>query len=217
MGIKMESQEKKVNRVKPRKSRKPRKSSLRSLLLVFSVIFVIFFINGCARWPDGPGGVEQKLLIIRVDINENGEINTEDGNYYIVFNTKEDAESPPSKDKDIDDREEGYYYIKLDNYGFCFGQWGISPCQRTSVGVKGEKYFQINLNLDDLGNPEKIFMNVITTDKEEETYDYMEDASSLTINTSWTDYNKIVDDFPYDSTGGPDFDIIKVTISLVVS
>ncbi len=215
MGIKMESQEKKVNRVKPRKPRNTRKPSLRSLLLVFSVIFVIFFINGCARWPDGPGGVEQKLLIIRVDINENGEINTGDGKYYIVFNTKEDAESPPSQD--IDDWEEGFYYIRLDDIGFCFGQWGISPCQPTSVDVEGEKYFRITLDLDDLGNPEKIFMNVITTDKEEETYDYMEDASKLTIeDTSLLPYNNEVIDFQ-DSAGGPDFDIIKVTTYLTVS
>ncbi len=206
MGIKMENQEKKVNRVKP---------SLRSLLLVFSVIFVIFFINGCARWPDGPGGVEQKLLVIRVDINENGEINTENGNYYIVFDTKEDALLPPPKD--IDDWEEGYYYIKLDNYGLCFGQWGISPCQYTSVNVEGEKYFRINLDLDELGNPEKIFMNVITTNNDDETYDYMDNSPELTIDTSWTDYNKIVDDFSSDSAGVPDFDIIKVTISLVGS
>lgn len=210
----MESQEKKVNRVKPRKPRNTRKPRLRSLLLVFSVIFVIFFINGCARWPDGPGGVEQKLLVIRVDINENGEINTEDGNYYIVFNTKEDAESPPSQD--IDDWKEGYYYIKLDSFGFCFGQWG-SPCQHTSVGVKGEKYFQINLDLDDLGNPEKIFMNIITTDNDDETYDFISNPSELTIDTSGTDYNKIVIDFSSDSTGGVDFDIIKVTVYLIMS
>jgi len=208
MGIKMENQEKKVNRVKPRKL------SLRSLLLVFSVILVIFFINGCARWPEGPGGLEQKLLVIRVDINGNGKINTEDGNYYIVFDTKEDTQSPPPED--IDDWEEGYYYIKLDNYGFCFGQWD-SFCQPTSVGLKGEKYFQINLDLDDLGNPEKIFMNVITTDKEEETYDYIDNPSELTIDTSWTDYNKIVPDFPSDFAGSPDFDIIKVTTYLTVS
>ncbi|MGE4413159.1 MAG: hypothetical protein AB7E45_05700 [Candidatus Caldatribacteriota bacterium] len=211
MAIKMENQKKKVNRVKPRKL------SLRSLLLVFSVILVIFFINGCARWPEGPGGLEQKLLVIRVDINGNGKINTEDGNYYIVFDTKEDTQSPPPED--IDDWEEGYYYIKLDNYGFCFGQWD-SPCQYTSVGLKGEKYFQINLDLDDLGNPEKIFMNVITTDKEEETYDYIDNPSELTIDTSWTnynDYNKIEQDFLSDFAGSPDFDIIKVTTYLIVS
>lgn len=213
MGIKMESQEKKVNWVKPRKPRNPRKPSLRSLLLVFSVVFVIFFINGCARWPDGPDGVEQKLLIIRVNINENGEINTEDGNYYIVFNTKEDAESPPSQD--IDDWEEGFYYIRLDDIGFCFGQWN-SSCNYTSiVGNVNDKYFQVNIELESLGNPERIFMNIITTDNDDdETYDSIGNPPELTIGT---DYNKIVDDFSSDSTGGPDFDIIKVTTYLTVS
>ncbi len=215
MGVKMESQEKKVNWVKPRDPRKPRKPSLSSLLLIFSIFFVIFFINGCARWPDGPDGTGQKLLVIRVDINENGKINTENGHYYIVFNTRENAESPPSQD--IDDWEEDYYYIKLDSFGFCFGQWN-SSCNYTSIGGNVyTNYFQVNIDLESLGNPERIFMNIITTDNDDETYDFIGNPSELTIDTSWTDYNKIVTDFSSDSTGGVDFDIIKVTAYLIMS
>jgi hypothetical protein len=212
MGIKMESQEKKVNWVKPRD---PRKHSLSSLLLIFSIFFVIFFINGCARWPDGPDGGGQKLLVIRVDINENGAINTEDGHYYIVFDTRDNALTPPSQD--IDDWEEGFYYVKLDNYGFCFGQWN-SSCNYTSIGNVNDKYFQVNIDLESLGNPERIFMNIITTDNDDdETYDSIGNPSELTIDASGTDYNKIVTDFSSDSTGGVDFDIIKVTAYLIMS
>jgi len=192
-----------------------RKYSWRSLLLIFSLIFIILFINGCARWPDGPGGVGQKLLVIRVDINENGTINTEYGHYYIVFDTKDDALTPPSED--IDNWEEGYYYIRLDNIGFCFGQWS-SPCYYTSIGNASAKYFQVNIDLESLGNPERIFMNIITTDNDDENiYDYIGNPSELTIiDTDLSEYNNIVTDFQ-DSTGGPDFDIIKVTVDLIES
>ena len=104
----------------------------------------------------------------------------------------------------------------LDYMGFCFGKWD-STCLHTSIGVTDDNYFQVNLDLDSLGNPEKIFMNVITTDYNDTTYDYINNSSDLTIDTSLSNFNKIVQDFPLDSDGGLDFDIIKVTISLVMS
>ncbi|MDD3656672.1 MAG: hypothetical protein PHI72_07925 [Atribacterota bacterium] len=182
-----------------------------SALLIMTIVFLM---NGCARWPDGGGGEENKLLIIRVDLNENGQLNTELGKYYIVFDTKEEASKPPSWDRE--EWEGGYYYIMLDYMGFCFGKWD-STCLHTSIGVTDDNYFQVNLDLDSLGNPEKIFMNVITTDYNDTTYDYINNSSDLTIDTSLSNFNKIVQDFPLDSDGGLDFDIIKVTISLVMS
>ncbi|HBY57920.1 MAG TPA: hypothetical protein DEG96_08715 [Candidatus Atribacteria bacterium] len=195
-----------------------RKYSLRSLLLIFSLIFIILFINGCARWPDGPdggNGVEQKLLVIRVGIN--GKINTEDGHYYIVFDTKDDALTPPSED--IENWKEGYYYIRLDDMGFCFGQWS-SSCQYDSIGNAYDKYFQVNIDLEYLGNPERIFMNIITTDNDDDDdetiiYDYINNSYDLTINDTYlSSYNNIVDDFPSDSAGGPNFDITRVTVNI---
>ncbi len=98
--------------------------------------------------------------------------------------------------------------------GFCFGEWGRS-CQYTSIGIAGEKYFQVTLDIDSLGNPEKIFMNIITTDNKDKTYDHMGNPSELTIDTRITNFNKTIQDFTGDSDGGPDFDIIKVNISLL--
>lgn len=179
--------------------------------IVFLIICSMLSINGCARWPNSGGGEEKKLLIIKVDINDNGKINTDLGKYYIVLDTRKEANQPPSKD--LDDWISGYHYILLDNMGFCFGKWG-SICQ-SSTGVRSEKYIQFNLDLDVLGNPDKIYLNVITTGLNDKTYDYIDNPSDLTIDTRITNFNKVVQDFMGDSTGGPDFDIIKVTISIL--
>ena len=181
------------------------------LYFIFILIIIALFITGCARWPDGGGGDEKKLLIIRVDLNENGKINTDLGKYYLVFNTDSNATQPPSGY--IEDWDKGYHYIKLDNMGFCFGKWD-SICQ-SRVGQKGEKHFSINLDLNSLGNPQRIFMNVITTDNKDRTYDYMDNPLDLAIDTSKLISSKIVQDFIGDSEGGPDFDISTVTLSLV--
>ncbi len=183
-----------------------------SLGFLLIIVLIVLLITGCARWPDGGGGDKKKLLIIRVELGENGKINTDLGKYYLVFNTDSSATQPPSGY--IEEWEKGYHYIKLDNMGFCFGKWG-SVCQYTSIGDKGEKYFSININLDSLGNPKKIFMNVLTTDNKDKSYDSMNNPLDLTIDASITNFSKIVQDFTGDSEGGPDFDISKVSLSLV--
>jgi hypothetical protein len=181
------------------------------------MLAVIFLISGCARWPEEPngGGTGQKQLTIKVEINENGTINTDDGYYYIVFDTREDASFPPYDD--IENWEEGYYYIRLDDFGFYLGEVGNDSEEYIWDVPTAETNFQVTVDLAKLGNPEEIFMNVITTDKDEETYDYMNDALSLTIgDTSFVPYNNIVSDFSQDSTGGADFDIIQVTTTIIV-
>lgn len=188
------------------------KTVINFLLGCLLLIPLLSTLNGCARWPDGGGGDKKNLLVIRVDINENGKINTEQGKYYIVLDTQEGASTPPSGD--LADWKENYYYIRLDNYESCSGRWG-STCKPIFV-IKGEQYFQVNLELKNLGNPKKIFMNVVTTDnKDDKTYDSMGEPSRLTVDTSIPDFSKIETDITGDSEGGPDFDIAKVTISFL--
>ena len=141
-------------------------------------------------------------------------MNTELGKYYIVFDTRKDAVQPPSSY--IEEWIDGYYYIKLDNMGFCFGEWG-KICQYSSIGEKGEKHFNINLDLNSLGDPEKIFMNIVTTDNKDKTYDSMGNPSELTIDTRITNFSKTVQDFTGDSDDGPDFDILKASLTLLKS
>lgn len=187
------------------------KTVINFLLSCFLLIILLSTLNGCARWPDGGGGDKKNLLVIRVDISENGKINTEQGKYYVVLDTQEGASTPPSGE--LDDWKENYYYIKLDNFGSCSGRLD-STCKPIFV-TKGEKYFQVNLKLENLGNPKKIFMNVVTTDKDDKTYDSMGEPSRLTVDTSIPDFSKIETDITGDSEGGPDFDIIKVTLFLL--
>ncbi len=205
----------KVNRSKDKKKNPSLyRVNIWSLSFLLIIVIMALLITGCARWPDGGGGDKTKLLIIRVELDENGKINTDLGKYYLVFNTTSSTTQPPSGY--IEDWEKGYHYIKLDNMGFCFGKWG-SACQYSSIGEKGEKHFSINIKLDSLGNPEKIFMNILTTDNKDKSYDSMTNPSELTIDTSIINFNKIVQDFTGDSEGGPDFDISKVSITLLMS
>jgi hypothetical protein len=174
--------------------------------------------NGCARWPEEPNGGNgngQSLLRVRVDINENGTINTEEGNYYIVFDTDVDAPFGPSDD--IEDWESGYYYIRLDSIGFFFGEVldnGTSEQLINGIGGSdSDDYFEVTLSLADLENPEGIYMNVITTDLDNNTYDALDPdfyiETDLIFPTTETD-------FPSDSAGGADFDITQVTATILV-
>ncbi len=206
---------KKVNRSKYKKKNPALyRIGIWKLSFLLIIVIIALILTGCARWPNGGGGDKKKLLIIRVELGESGKINADLGKYYLVFNTDSSATQPPSGY--IDDWEKGYHYIKLDNMGFCFGKWG-SVCQYSSIGDKGEKYFSININLESLGNPEKILMNVLTTDNKDKTYDSMANPLELTIDTSTINFNKIVQDFPGDSEGGPDFDISKVSLTLLMT
>ena len=179
------------------------------------MIIIVFLINGCARWPDEPNGengIGQKLLIIRVDINEDGTINPDEGNYYIVFDTNKDA--PFGPDDDIANWKAGYYYIKLDLIGFFFGEvLEVGTSEQFISGTVSEKYFQVSLPLADLGDPVGIHMNVVTTDRDNETYDSLD--PDFYINTNLI-FPKTETDFLGDSTGGPDFDIAKVTTTIII-
>jgi len=180
-------------------------------IFCLTIVITAFLINGCARWPEEPnggGGAGEKQLIVKVEINEEGTVNTDEGNYYIVFDTNKDASFPP--DDDVDNWEDGYYYIKLDDFGFSFGQVGDS--EGIYSGTDSEKYFQVTISLADLGNPEGIHMNVITTDTDNETYDALD--TDFYINTSLL-FPKTETDSLEDSTGGPDFDIAQVTTTIL--
>lgn len=184
--------------------------------LIFCMI--AFLLSGCARWtddPNGGGGDGEKQLTIRVEINNDGQINTNDGIYYIVFDTDKDASFPP--DEDIENWEDGYYYIKLDGFGYSFEEIG-GPGQSFSIPTQqGNNYFQASISLSRLDDPEKISMNVITADTDNEVYDYLDFglASNLTINnTSMIPSSNSVEDVLGDSANSLDYDIYKVTTIL---
>lgn len=179
-------------------------------------------INGCARWPEGPnggGGTGQKQLIVKVEINEEGTINTSEGNYYIVFDTNKDA--PFGPDDEIKNWQEGYYFVQLGDIDFIFGEvlevdstdGSLESSWKYYTGTKYDHYFTVTVNLADLGDPEGIHMNIITTDRDNETYDALN--PDFYINTDLI-FSKTEIDFLEDSTGGPDFDITQVTTTVLI-
>lgn len=184
-------------------------------LYLLIVVVSAFLVNGCARWPNGTNGdngIMQKLLSIKVEMNENGTINTNEGYYYVVFDT--DKNAPFAPDDNIDNWKKGYYYIKLDAIGFFFGEvLETGTSEQFMTGTRSDNYFQVTVSLADLGNPEGIHMNVITTDTDNETYDALD--TDFYIDTSLL-FPKTETDFLEDSTGGPDFDIAKVTTTILI-
>lgn len=179
------------------------------------IIIISFLLNGCARWPEEPNGgngVGQKLLNIRVEINGEGTVNTDEGNYYIVFDTNKNA--PFGPDDDIENWQEGYYYVKLENDIFYFGEiLELGTSEQFMSGTISDNYFQVTINLADLGNPQGIHMNVITTDTDNETYDALD--PDFYINTDLI-FPKTETDLLFDSTGSADFDITQVTTTILI-
>jgi hypothetical protein len=191
----------------------------KKLLLYCTILCIItILLNGCARWsddPNGGGGTGEKQLTVKVEINSNGQINTDDGIYYIVFNTNEDSSFPP--DEDIDNWEDDYYFIKLDDFGFSFGVVGGTDSSFSGSAEEGDDFFQVSISLTSMDNPDKISMNVVTADTDNEVYDYLDFglASNLTINdTSTIPSSNSIEDDTGDSTIDPDYDIYKVTTIL---
>ncbi len=189
-------------------------------LLIISILAIL--INGCARWPEEPnggGGTGQKQLVVKVEINEEGTINNEDGYYYIVLDTDKNAAFPP--DDDIRNWLAGYYFVQLGDFGFIFGEilevdsvdGSLESSWQYYNGTKQDHYFTVTINLADLGDPEGIHMNVLATDRDNETYDALD--VDFYINTDLI-FSKSEIDFTADSSGSPDFDITQVTTTVII-
>lgn len=181
--------------------------------ILFTIIFLLF--NGCARWPDDPNGgngQEQKLLRVRVDINSLGTINTNDGQYYLVFDIDKDAPFKPGDS--VDEWETGFYYVKLDIIGFFLGEvLEVGTSEQMISGTKSDNFFQVTIPLADLGDPEGLHLNVVTTDLDNETYDALDPDFYIDTNVI---FSKTENDFIQDSSGGADFDIAQVTTDILI-
>jgi hypothetical protein len=172
------------------------------------MIGIMVIISGCARWPNGPGpgpGTEYQL---EITVEVAGEINADEGIYYIVLDADEESIDGPGDDLFFWDDD--FYYIKLENDFFYFTQVeeGSPELDLTDYSYS-ENELQVTIALSDLGSPSSIDINVITTDSENNTYDYLD--SYFTISTV-LDFTETREDSAGDSgDGGEDFDIKKVT------
>ena len=184
--------------------------NVKRAIIILMMIGIIVGVSGCARWPEGPEpepGTEYQLEII---VEVAGEINTDEGIYYIVFDADSDSTDGPGEDVNLWD--DGYYYIKLDwMESFYFAQVkDDSESYFYGGSITGTNKFQVTVAISDLGDPTKIDINVLTTDSDNHTYDSMSDGY-FSISTNWGSSKTINDSEGDSGDGGDDFDIKKVT------
>ena len=175
------------------------------LLLTIGIIVVVY---GCARWPEPEPEPPEPEYQLEITVEVAGEINPEEGIYYIVLDADGDSATGPGDD--ISSWDDNYYYIKLDDWGFYFAkvEEGSSELQLTDSSYSGDK-LKVTIALSDLGGPNSIDINVITTDSENNTHDHLD--SYFTISTV-LGFTVTREDSAGDSgDGGADFDIVKVT------
>ena len=181
-----------------------------SWLIIFSIILLV---SGCARWPDGPGpepGETDYQLKMTVEVK--GEINTDEGIYYIVLDA--DSESIDGPDADINFWDDEYYYIKLENDFFYFAQVKDDVEKTFSGGTYSGNKIQATIALSDLENPSSIDINVLTTDSDNNTYDSLD--SYFSISTGFGSSKDIPDSEGDSGDSGVDFDIVKVTAQITI-
>lgn len=182
-------------------------------IIFLLAIGLMVVVTGCARWPYGPEPEPETEYQLQITVQVLGEINVNNGIYYIVLdNNGNPADGPGGK---VDDWEDEYYYVQLDDWGFDFTQVeeGSSSIALTDSLI-GVDELQVTISLSDLGEIEdSIDFNVITTNLDNNTYDYLDNY--LTIGTT---FGSMAED--YDSPGDSendeyDFDIIGVIAEII--
>ena len=182
--------------------------NLKRAIIILLVIGIITVVAGCARWPDGPEPEPGTEYQLKITVQVLGELNVSDGIYYIVLDNNGNSADGPGEE--VDDWEDEYYYVQLDDWGFDFTrvEEGSSSIALTDSLI-GLDELQVTISLSDLGEIEdSIEFNVVTTDSDNNTCDYLDNY--LTIGTT---FGSMAED--YDSLGDSendeyDFDIIKV-------
>jgi hypothetical protein len=180
-------------------------------IILFLIIGTLVVVSGCARWPEPepePGEIEYQL---EITVEVAGEINSYSGIYYIVLDTDEESIDGPGDELFFWDND--FYYIKLENGFFYFAQVEEeSPELDLTDYSYSENELQVTIALSDLGDPNSIDINVVTTDSDNNSYDYLEPY--FTIGTDLGSSKNISDTEGDSGEGGADFDIINVTAEI---
>jgi len=187
------------------------------IYLLLIVLAVTLLSTGCARWTGEPGpepepGETEYQLQITVQVY--GELNTDDGIYYIVLDNNGNSADGPGGE--VDDWEDEYYYIQLDDYGFYFTrvEEGSSSIALTDSLISDDDEFQVTISLSDLGEIENsIDFNVVTTDTDNNTYYYLDNYLNIrtTLGSTAEDYSSS-SDLEVDED---DFNIIGVIAEII--
>jgi len=170
-------------------------------------------VSGCARWPHGPEPEPGTEYQLQITVQVFGEINVDDGIYYIVLDNNGNPADGPGGE--VVDWEDEYYYVQLDDWGFDFAQVdeGSSSIELTDSLIDYDE-LQVTIDLSDLGELEdSIDFNVVTTDLDNNTYDYLDNY--LTIGTT---FGSMAEDYPSGSgteNYEEDFIIIGVIAEII--
>jgi len=190
---------------------------IKRAIILFLIIGILVVVSGCARWPDGPGpGPGEPEYQLKITVEVAGAMNPDEGEgiYYIVLDA--DGNSVDGPGDDILFWEDEYYYVQLDEWGFYFSRVEEgSPSISLTDSSYSENKLQVTISLGDLEDPQNsIDFNVITTDSDNNTYDYLDNY--LTISTA---LGSTVEDIDFQDDleeGGEDFDITEVTAEIII-
>ena len=181
--------------------------NMKRAMILLLTIGILVVVSGCVRWPEPEPEPPEPEYQLEITVKVAGEINADEGIYYIVLDTDEDSADGPGSDLFFWDDD--FYYIKLDNWGFYFAQVKDDSEPSFEEGNISGNIFQVTIALSDLGDPNSVDINVITTDSENNTYDHLD--SYFTISTVLGSTVTREDSAGDSGDGGADFDITKVT------
>ena len=182
--------------------------NIKKIIIFLFVIGLIAIVTGCARWPDGPGpGPGESEYQLEITIEVSGIIDSFNGIYFIVMDA--DGNSATGPDDDISFWEDRFYYIKLEDGFFDFAQVTDDFESIFNGGSFSGDKIQVTIALSDLEDPNSIDINIVTTDSENNTYDYLD--SYFTISTELGSMAIREDSADDSGDGSADFDIVNAT------
>jgi len=174
-------------------------------IIIFLIIGVLTVVAGCARWPYEPGPEPGTEYQLEITVEVDGIINSSNGLYYIVMDA--DGNSATGPGYDILFWDDDFYYIKLEDEFFDFAQVGDDFESIFDGGSFSGNKIQATIALSDLGDPNSIDINIVTTDSENNTYDYLDSYFTISPVLGSTGEGVISGG----GTGGADFDIVNAT------
>jgi hypothetical protein len=185
--------------------------NVKRAIIIFLMIGIMALVAGCARWPEPEPEPEEPEYQLEITVEVVGEINSYSGIYYIVLDTDEESIDGPGDDLFFWDND--FYYIKLENDFFYFTkvEEGSMELDLTDYSYSANE-LQVTIALSDLGGPNSIDINVITTDSENNTYDHLDSYFTINTDLGSTEEGIVSEGGPEE--GGPDFDIVKVTAEI---
>jgi len=185
--------------------------NVKRAIIFLLAIGLMVVVTGCARWTEEPEPEQGTDYQLEITVEVAGEINSDDGIYYIVIDADGDPATGPGEY--ILPWEDSYYYIKLENDFFYFAKPEESFEYYTGEISDDSKSFQVHIVLSDLiEDPNSIDINVVTTDSEGNNYDHLD--SYFTIYTILGSTEEGIVSEGGSEEGGADFDIVKVTAKI---